>query len=518
MEQSNKSKKKLGKVLLWIGGIVLGLFLLFNVVFWFLVQKKLPDVLANNNSDYAIMYTKLDVSLLSRNLRVTDVKVTPKDSLGSNKQGIFATIKSLDINGIGLFKLAISDKIHVDEVVMKAPILHMYPVTKDSTKIKKEFEKIITLDELQIVDGGAFLYKTNAKDPYLKVERYNFTLSDLLFDKQTQQQKVPFTYANYTFKADSLHYVLNKFYTLKTKTLYTNDKSIEIEDFKLLPNYNRAAFLRELPKEADMFTVLIPKVALQNLDWGYKNEDLYVNASQLKLEKLNANIYRNKGLPDDTSIKPLYSKMLRELPFFLDLKQVLIKDATIVYDEEFDLNKDFGRVSFSNFYATISNIASGYKQKKLPKVTVDVKTKFYDVANLNVNWNFDILDTSDSFIIKGMLTNLPAQKVDKFIRPTFNVEATGTFKTLNFNYTGNNTKAWGDFAIDYDDLIITVLKNDSKKKNKLLTAVGNLFVKSDTKEKKKNTAVSFDRLQDKGFFNLLWKTTAQGLKETLLII
>ena len=109
--------------------------------------------------------------------------------------------------------------------------------------------------------------------------------------------------------------------------------------------------------------------------FGFKNSDLFVNISKLDIANLNADIYRNKGLPDDTSIKPLYSKMLRELPFYLYIKQTEIRNSNIVYNEEFDFNQGVGKVEFSNFNAEILNIASGFNQKKLADVVIHVNPK-----------------------------------------------------------------------------------------------------------------------------------------------
>ena len=512
-------KNKFLRILLYLFGGLVFLFLVFNIMFSYMVNKKVPDLLANNDSGYVITYKELDVSIFSRNVALKDIRVKPIDSLNTNKHGVFAEIDAIHLSGIGLLNLVTSNKISVSKLQLTEPTLHLYPfVKKDSTEVKKEFEKIVLLDELEIISANAFLYKKDQKNPHLSVSNLDFNLKNIKLDKSTLKENLPLHYSDYQIKLDSLAFKANSFYTIKTNAIAINNRKFTVTDFKLLPNFNRTQFIKELPKEADMFTVLINKIEADSLDFGFKNSDLFVNISKLDIANLNADIYRNKGLPDDTSIKPLYSKMLRELPFYLYIKQTEIRNSNIVYNEEFDFNQGVGKVEFSNFNAEILNIASGFNQKKLADVVIHVKTKFYKVADLVVDWSFDILDKTDRFKIKGKLTNLPAASVDKFIKPTFNIEVRGTFKSLFFNYAGNSVGANGDFAVDYEDLEITVLKKDSRKKNKLLTTVGNLFVKKESVEKKHEAQVSFDRLQDKGFFNLLWKTTAEGLKQTLLII
>ncbi|MBY0485677.1 MAG: hypothetical protein K2P85_00570, partial [Flavobacteriaceae bacterium] len=86
-----------------------------------------------------------------------------------------------------------------------------------------------------------------------------------------------------------------------------------------------------------------------------------------------------------------------------------------------------------------------------------------------------------------------------------------------FDFTGNNVSSKGKFALEYDDLKVVVFQKDEpKKKNKLLTAIGNLFLKKDTKERLKSVEVDVKRIQEKSFYNFLWLNIAEGLKKLLV--
>jgi hypothetical protein len=49
-----------------------------------------------------------------------------------------------------------------------------------------------------------------------------------------------------------------------------------------------------------------------------------------------------------------------------------------------------------------------------------------------------------------------------------------------------------------------------------VTSLANLFLKNDTKDKVKNAEIKVTRQKDRSFFNLLWKSIADGLKEILV--
>ena len=139
-----------------------------------------------------------------------------------------------------------------------------------------------------------------------------------------------------------------------------------------------------------------------------------------------------------------------------------------------------------------------------------------NTSNMNVKWSFNVLDKTESFKIQGSILKFPADKLTPFIKPYMNVTAEGMLDKIYFNYSGNDHMAKGDFALAYEDLKVNVLQKDRKKKNKFISAVANIFVKKDTNERVKETAVEVERIQEKSFFNLLWRTTADGLKKLLI--
>jgi hypothetical protein len=71
--------------------------------------------------------------------------------------------------------------------------------------------------------------------------------------------------------------------------------------------------------------------------------------------------------------------------------------------------------------------------------------------------------------------------------------------------------------LDYEDLKVKLYqKKNPEKEAKLKTAVANLLVKNDSKEKAKTAEVEVERLQDRSFYNLLWRSIAESLKKILI--
>src|SRR5690606_30846705 len=121
---------------------------------------------------------------------------------------------------------------------------------------------------------------------------------------------------------------------------------------------------------------------------------------EVTLDRVYANIYRSKEPADDYTRKKLYSEMLRSIKFDIDVKQLLLKNTVIEYEEQLTFSRPAAKVSFSKFDAKISNIYSPVGRKegiKLPPTVIDVKCLFMKSSPLSVTWSFNIPEESDAF-------------------------------------------------------------------------------------------------------------------------
>lgn len=87
-----------------------------------------------------------------------------------------------------------------------------------------------------------------------------------------------------------------------------------------------------------------------------------------------------------------------------------------------------------------------------------------NTSPLTINWKLNVLDPTDGFNIQGKILNFPAEKLTPFIKPYLNVTVKGMLDQVHFNFTGNDKSIKGDFAIDYDDLKLTVYRKKNGKR------------------------------------------------------
>ncbi|HEU4496972.1 MAG TPA: hypothetical protein VFR70_07965 [Flavobacterium sp.] len=502
--------------------------LIANIGLNWWIRQRLPAIInENNDSPYQISYKTLEVSLLGGNAVVEDVTLVPKASLEKPdiKAGIYASMQSIKVDGISAWQAIFSKKINARRITINKPEIILF---KDSDraledpknirdKVVAPFRNTISVSDIYLFNASVKIISTASGKASLIVHNLSMQLDKVVLDDATLAEKIPFRYKSFKLSCDSIYYRTNEFYHMTAGRIHTDKENFKISDFKMIPEYSRPEFVRRMKKEKDIFTISANQISINGMDWGFKKDRFYFNAGNIFLDTLFAGIYRAKMPADDLSKKSLYNKLLREIKFPLHVDTLAIRHSTLEYEEEKTFERGAGLLSFNKFNMFVTDINSGFGQKKLPDVKISVSCKFMNVSPMKVAWRFNVLDMTDGFNIRGRILQFPAKRLEPFTRPYMNVAVEGKLNEVYFNFTGNDVRSKGDFAIKYDDLNVTVYrKSKPEKKNKLLSAVGNLFLKNDSDEKIVKAQVEAERLPEKSFFNFFWRNIAEGLKKTLL--
>lgn len=413
-------------------------------------------------------------------------------------------------------------KLSVENIILRNPSITTYVISKE--KVEKAAEKVdfkdfIEIKNVKIENGEYKVNKRSNNQNLLKVNDINFVMNDIQVTPESFLEQIPITYKNVELSASSIDYNPDHVYSIKAKKIKFDNGDFSLNNFEMKPKISRRQFVRQLKKERDLYTLSAAKIDVQNMDWGFQGKDMYFKIPKIDLNTVNANIYRSKIPADDSSKKQLYSKLLRDMKFILEVKNLNLKNSKIEYEEESESSTGAGKLTFANFNANVTNIYSGYKKSSIPDVKVDIKTNFMNDSRLTAIWTFNPMNRSEKFNIKGSIFDFDAKKMTPFVKPYLHATAEGNMKEIRFNFTGNDISATGDFGIKYDNLKVSLYNKKTGEKQKTLSAVGNLFVKSDTKEKYTEEKIKpVTRNQDRSFFNFFWMCVQQGLKQTLLIV
>lgn len=371
------------------------------------------------------------------------------------------------------------------------PIVVRKILVKNSNITYESKNQPLTFNDLNATVNQLELVENNAKNGMaVKVKDYALTTK------------------NFVYKTE--------FYKMNVGALALNKNKIEINQFAMIPLVSRAQFIRMIPVERDLYDIKVNTISAQG-NWELFSENKFINATNITVNSANANIFRSKIPADDPKEKPLYSKLLRSIKIPMYIGDLNLKNSILEYEEDTPQSDGPGKLTFANFNMNVKNLNSGKMKGKSTQVAIKINCDFMKTSPLAVNWGFNVADQGDRFSISGRLANIPARALNSFIVPYLSVSATGTIQEMVFDFKGNPKGIGGAFNLKHKDLKISILDKKSKQKKGFLSAVANVFIKTDSDKLPESVIVEgVERDPTKSFFNMFWKGVEDGLKKTLI--
>lgn len=505
-----KKPVKIVSIVLIVLVSLLGIVFLFN----FFLEKELKENLGRQLKESAVEFEEISVSVLESSVRVSQPKwKTGKYSIQTD--GIL-------IKELSYYDYFFNKKIVVGGIDISNPevIFNKTESVKETSNKNKNlhFEKDIVVKTFNIY-GGYLKIIENDSVPnkfYFSIKELKFL--DILVNSRTLLGTLPFEYDRGMIKSDSIFYQFNEEHSAILKNLELKDGDLSVKGIRIIPEYSKNEFDRRITVEKDRFEIKINSVKINDLEWQFVNDSLKLSSPVSIITGADVKIYRNKSLPDDTSIKPLYSQMIRELGAKIKFDSIFIDSSQVVYEEKVIDSGSSGKIGFYNLQAELANITNiGMGSKDFPKTKIHAETRFMNEAQLTLNWEFDIQNLEDDFKVSGKLASISADAMNSFLKPTINVEVEGDIESLFFNFQGNQHIANGDMRLKYNNFKVEVQKKDGTGKNKLLSGLANLFIKKEDNSKNmEKKGVEAVRESTKSFWNFLWLFIRNGALKSFL--
>lgn len=467
-------------------------------------------------------YDDLSLHLLDGTLTYTNVSVALKNK-SNDSVHTYVSAAQVIVEDLSYWDYLFNKQIHIEDIKLKSPSITYHKdklITSSDTSQHKAFialGKPLLVDELSIDNANILFFASSQEDTLLHVPNITVEIDDILVDNNTLKKRMPVKFGDYQAKADSIFLKVGSFETLAIEKFVLNDNNARVNNIRLATKYNKHTYDRKLQRERDHFNVFLQKLDINQIKFGFKNRKFFATSPKIELDSIDATIYRNKLIADDPTIKPLYSKMLRELPIDITIDTVAIKNSALTYQEKVKQEQPPGTIYFDNFNATINNLSNTYP--KGTKTTISSQSRFMKAAPLQTDWAFDVNSLQDNFTFKAELGVLPASNMNTFTKPNLLIELEGETDKTYFSIYGNHSQSTIDMRIDYKSFKVNLLRENGRKKDKLLSGLINLFVKKDSgstsgKFNEGKATVTPDRT--KSFFNYLWLNISAGLKKCLL--
>jgi hypothetical protein len=531
--------------------IVILVIIAGGVVTWSIYKRKIvkdtvsQTVADKTNNLYGIKTGKLDIDEVAGNLTVTNLQLEPDSNVYNTMKGgvdepsvlMKINIPALTVEGVKTPKALLNSAIDGRKVMIHNPRIELFFTGKGKDSLKSVPDKevyrqilgnleLIKIDTLSVVNATLITrdWKTGAirmQFDSVSIDLYRIAV-DSLHDKDTtrvlfaEEVAVTCKRARWTSK--------NKLYNYEVREIDLNSaqKLLGMSRFTMEPTLPEQKFLQQFKYATDRFDVDFQQIRLAGLEVPLLMKE-EVRADSLISAKSSIHIYRDLSFPGDgkNKIGSYPQQALMKLPFEVRIKKARFNNSFIEYKERNGKSEQSGKVQFHQVYIGVDNLTS-YRQLMAEKpMHVQFNARFLNAAPIKALINF--YPDKGRFTIEGSMGRMPATTVNQLTKPMgLAIVEKGTLNGLDFNFNCNDYAADGTLTMLYDDLKITLLKKDTAdntmSKKKFASMLANMQVKNANPNKKgdiRRATVHYDRNASKSFFNLIWKSVFEGVKQSV---
>ena len=475
------------------------------------LQTKLPETLT-------VDYESIDVNIWRGSVTMLHPKIVNRGS-HTSKTNAEIELDTLMVEGFNYWNYILNDNIHVGSIKLRSPKVlynHDQSIPKNEYK-NPDMESLsqnIKVDRFNIQNGEVTIRDVETDSIMMTAEGFVVNLMGIALDSVSFKKQIPFDYEDYNLSFNDLFYSMGDYENLTISSAQITPDNLKVSDLKMFTKYSKAKLSQLISFERDHFDVTIPSLVLENQKFGHEQDSVFFFKSPKVIFKdPEMYIYRDKLIADDLTRKDLYSKMLRQLNFKLTLSEIKLENATIVYSEKVNAGMPAGKLSFTNMNADIKNISNTYGAEE--RTTLDIDAIFMAKTPIKVNWEFDVNDVNDAFVFKADIKKLPSPDLNPFSQPNLKVQLEGELLHTYATISGDANSSRVNMRAKYDDFKVVILDKEAKKKNKVLSAIANIFIKKDSDSSEDGFRESFkediERDKTKSIFNFLWLNLKAGL-------
>lgn len=436
--------------------------------------------------------------------------------IGWSQDSSYVKAEQVRVSGVSILKYLVNQKLFISQVRIDRPETCLVLREKQESKIFEKFDSfeigklLLTNGKVIVRNKDTALQPIRMSVPFLEVE-------SLRTDSIIIRESIPFRYGNHRVKMDRFYYQIDSLYELSAAFADLENEQMEIDSLRISPRYERQEFQQKIPFQKTRADLVVPRVEIRGMKLYSLEEGMVFRASALVLDSADLELYRDKRLPENPVIKPMYSKMIRDLSPGLAVDSVLVRGGQIRYEILFGDQREAGKIYFEDLDGEILHVTNqGMYQEEFPGTRVKAEARFMEKTKVGLHWSFSVDAPDDAFHVAGFLSRIGEEDMNLFLKPAFHVSVQGAIEELRFDFSGDDYKASGEMRMMYDELKFEWLKEDGQEKHKVLSAVTNMFLKNKMTGPAEKENIEVERVRTKSFWAYLWKMIQTGSLEFLL--
>ena len=416
-------------------------------------------------------------------------------------------IEKVDLN-VSIVHYLLNKEILVELIDAEDIDLKMNTSSQGNNERKKDLElDIATIEEVDLKDFN--IQVLNQDKLLFTVNNIEVKASDVNWPLNGEHEWLD--NESLQIKAEDLMYDVNDLHTISSGRFSYIHSVAEFTKFKMKPKYSKSEYIQYIEVEKDLIDLEAKSFSIFKPEFAKMDSTFQLGAKKIHIDSLKSNIYRDKTVTDDSSIKPLYSESLRNLDFKVKIDSILISESELKYQELMKKNHQPGEIEFNSIDGHITNFHNMLGHDK-PKIKAVIEAQFTEQSDIHFELNF--VPDHENFHLRTKIQNTEDQSVNGFFAPAISMKLEGTIDIIATNFSGDDSELNGDFRMAYQKLKLDVLRKDGSKNN-FASLLSNVFVNN----RNVNKTFRLERVkrdQTKSFWNYVWTFHLKGLKRSLL--
>ncbi|MDB4835200.1 hypothetical protein OAH12_01305 [Cyclobacteriaceae bacterium] len=435
---------------------------------------------------------------------------------------------SLTLSQFEINKLMKEKSIHFDEIILTNSDVHYIK--------HSEFNNIKKHDTLSIADrvfskfSGIYgnrlaieNMKLSAMLPhsmhkldslYTSFEDISVTPPDLhCADRILCSRQVSTSFKNYSYLNQSKLHQLH----LASFEASSQDSLLRVTDLEYSPTLEESEFLDNLRHRKTYFSINSKEIFSNTFNFYELYNSQKLLARKLVIEQPEIMVAENlKKARKEGKVPTMPNELVRNLPIYINIDELDIHHADIVYNERSRNYQGTGTVYFTDTDVHIENITndSTLMTKATPAV-IRAHTQFMNQGSLSVLMTVPLLEENFSCEYHGTLGSMDAEIINEMLVPNANLGLRkGEVRRITFSASIEDGVAEGEMLAKYRSFKIDIYSKNQKRKTIVGSMLSNLLISKNNKKKK--GTIYYESEPVDSFIKILWGGIRSGLKDTLL--
>lgn len=298
----------------------------------------------------------------------------------------------------------------------------------------------------------------------------------------------------------------------------SRDGRLVLENIRLIPQYGKAEYAWKVPRHTDWTQAIAASIEAEGLDFGRLWRDTVLSIDSLTLKEIDVASYKNRRIVRPEKFKPMLHEMVQGVPFGLEISQIGLENAHVVYEELSATGEKPGRITFDSLNGVFRGLTNRTDDPD-SMYTLTASGKVMNTGQLRAVFRFPAHPSNDQFEVEGSLGPMNLHVFNRILEPLADAGIhSGKLDGLTFTIAGNHKEAQVTMKMRYDDLSVALLREDKdgrKHARRLVSGIVNLvLIKSSNPDRKGMREVRNAAVRDttRSQFNYLWKTLLVGIK------